>query len=173
MLEKEVVELRVQTDDDEAVLYQIVADLDTWEERSPRSPAPLTLAAYREIVSSRAVDGDAVFIISVGGRAVGRCALFHEDPLARHAEVGIALLEQERGRGYGTEALRQMVDFAFTRRNLRRVYLHALASNVAALASYRRVGFVEEGRAREHCWVRGSYQDEVAMGLLRSQWPPA
>jgi RimJ/RimL family protein N-acetyltransferase len=34
------------------------------------------------------------------------------------------------------------------------------------------VGFVEEGRRREHCWVRGGYQDEVLMGLLRSDWRP-
>jgi RimJ/RimL family protein N-acetyltransferase len=29
---------------------------------------------------------------------------------------------------------------------------------------------VEEGRHREHCWVRGRYEDEVAMGLLRDEW---
>ncbi|MCU1656599.1 MAG: family N-acetyltransferase [Pseudonocardiales bacterium] len=170
MLEEPIVTLRAVSDDDEDLLYRIAADLDTWEERSPASPAPLSLAAYRARRARGELDGDADFIISVDGRAVGRCTLFHEDRLARHAEVGIALLPDERGRGYGTEGLRQAVEFGFGRRNLRRLYLWVLASNRAAIASYGKVGFVEEGRHREHCWVRGRYEDEVAMGLLRSEW---
>ena len=71
MLTANSVELRVQTDDDEAVLYRIAADLDTWEERSPRSPAPLTLAGYRERVTSGTLEGNAVFVVALDGRAVG------------------------------------------------------------------------------------------------------
>ncbi len=62
-----------------------------------------------------------------------------------------------------------LVEFAFTRLNLRRVHLTTLADNAGALASYRKVGFVEEGRRRESAWVRGRYVDEVVMGLLRSE----
>jgi RimJ/RimL family protein N-acetyltransferase len=93
-----------------------------------------------------------------------------EDGLARHASVGISLGLDAAGKGYGTDALRVLVDYAFTRRNLRRVHLIVVASNERAIASYRKVGFVEEGRRREHCWVRGAYVDEVLMGLLRSEW---
>ncbi|MFN2518699.1 MAG: GNAT family N-acetyltransferase [Jatrophihabitantaceae bacterium] len=170
MLTGELIELRAITDDDEPVLYRIAAELDTWEERSPSPPRPLTRAAHREREAKFALTDDTRFVVSFDGQAVGTVSLFHEDLLARHAEVGIALLPEARGKGYGTDALRLVVEFAFTTRNLRRVYLSALASNAAALASYRKVGFVEEGRHREHCWVRGRYEDEVAMGLLRSEW---
>jgi RimJ/RimL family protein N-acetyltransferase len=170
MLTGKLIELRARTDDDETVLHQIAADLDTWEERSPRSPGPLTLAEFRQGRSEDGNAGSVEFMITAAGAIVGRCTMFHEDPLARHAEVGVALLPQARGKGYGTDALRLMVDFAFTRRNLRRVYLSVLASNTVALASYRKVGFVEEGRRRDHCWVRGRYVDEISMGLLRDEW---
>ena len=170
MLTGKLIELRALTDDDEAVLYRVAADIDTWEERSPRSPAPLTLAAYREREAKFVLAGDTRFVVAVDGQAIGTVALFNEDPLARHAEVGIALLADSRGNGYGTEALRLIVGFAFTRRNLRRVYLSVLASNTGARPAYRKVGFIAEGRLREHCWVRGRYEDEVAMGLLRSEW---
>lgn len=63
-----------------------------------------------------------------------------------------------------------LVAFAFRTRNLRRVHLQTLASNEAALHTYRAVGFVEEGRQREHAWVEGAYDDVVRMGLLRSEW---
>jgi len=150
-------------------MYRLAADLDTFEERSPASPAPLTLEAYREREARRPPEG-ATFVITLDGAPVGRCHLFAEDRLARHAEVGIALLPESRGRGVGTAALRQLIEFGFRRRNLRRLHLIVIESNQAAVAAYRRLGFVEEGRRREHCWVRGRYEDEVLMGLLRSDW---
>jgi RimJ/RimL family protein N-acetyltransferase len=167
------VALRAEAAADEDVLYRLRADLDSWEERSPASPAPLTLDAYRERRTRGDYTGDADFVITVDGVPVGRCTLFHEDKLARHAEVGIGLVPEARGRGVGTAALGQLVEFAFVRRNLRRLYLWVLETNAAGLASYRKVGFVEEGRHRAHAWVRGAYVDEVTMGLLRTEWEAA
>jgi RimJ/RimL family protein N-acetyltransferase len=164
------VALRPQVEDDEQVLYRIWSELDTWESRSSTAPAPLSLAEFRQRASVGGFAGNADFVITLDGDAVGRCTLFHEDALARHAEVGIALLPEARGLGVGTAALVQLVEFAFVRRNLRRLHLAVLASNAAAVASYRKVGFVEEGRRREHCWVRGGYEDELVMGLLRKDW---
>ena len=106
----------------------------------------------------------------MGSEVAGLCHLFHIDTFTRTAEVGISLGASARGKGYGTDALRVLVRFAFERRNLRRVHLITLASNAGGLACYRKVGFVEEGRRREHAWVRGAYEDEVLMGLLRSDW---
>jgi RimJ/RimL family protein N-acetyltransferase len=170
MVERSRVALRARTDGDEDVLFRLRADLDTWEERNPEPPAPLSLAAYRESRSGDATSADVRFVITLDGAPVGSAGLFHEDTLARYAEVGIALLAEARGQGVGTEALRQLVEFAFVRRNLRRLHLVVIASNTAAIASYAKLGFVEEGRRREHCWVRGRYEDEVLMGLLRSEW---
>ena len=164
------VALRTELAEDEEMLYRLLSELDTFEERSPSSPAPLTLAAFRQRRAQRDSAGTADFTITVDGAAVGRVNLFGEDPLARHAEVGIALLPEARGKGIGSAALAQMVEFAFVRRNLRRLHLVVIASNAAGIGSYRKAGFVEEGRRREHCWVRGRYEDEVIMGLLRSDW---
>ena len=170
MLLGSVVTLRTQTDSDADLLYRIASDLDTWEERGPLPPAPLTRAVFQQRLDGADSNAGTSFVICVDERAVGRINLFDEDPLARTAEVGTALLPDARGKGYGATALRQLVEFAFDRRNLRRLHLAAIASNTAAIGCYRKVGFVEEGRRREHCWVRGHYEDEVIMGLLRDEW---
>ena len=47
------------------------------------------------------------------------------------------------------------------------IWLSTYASNERALRSYRAVGFVEEGRQREHGWAGGQYQDQVLMALFR------
>lgn len=162
--------LRAVAEGDADALFRLAAELDTWEERGPSSPAPLSRAAF----DLRPVDPESAddlrFVVEVDGALVGTVSLFGPDALARHAEVGIALLPDARGRGIGTEAIAQIVEFAFVRRNLRRVHLEAIASNVGAIRAYEKAGFVVEGRQREHAWVRGAYEDIVRMGLLRSEW---
>lgn len=160
------VSLRIRTDADLDILYRIAADLDSWEEREPSAPGPLTRATY-DTWLGRTDDQTVVFVVDLDGAAVGSASLFNMDALARHAEAGISLLPEVRGRGVGTAAIRQLVEFGFVRRNLRRIHLQAIASNAGALRSYAKAGFVEEGRLREHAWVRGRYEDIVLMGILR------
>ncbi|MET3806818.1 RimJ/RimL family protein N-acetyltransferase [Nakamurella sp. UYEF19] len=167
------VSLRARTAEDLDVLFSVAADLDTWEERSPQAPVPLTreqfdarLARTAEVDASRK---DMTFVVDVGGAAVGSVSLPNFDSFARHAEAGIALVPGARGRGIGTAAIAQLVDFGFFRCNLRRIHLQAIASNAGAIRAYEKAGFVVEGRLREHAWVRGAYEDIVLMGMLRSE----
>ena len=164
--------LRPRTEADLDALYSIASDLGTWDERTPSMPAPLTRAAYEARLQQLDAGPDKAvsFVVAVGGEPVGSVSLFSFDDLARHAEVGIALLPEARGRGIGTAAIERIVEFAFVRCNLRRVHLQAIASNLAAIRAYEKAGFVVEGRQREHAWVRGRYEDIVVMGLLRSEW---
>jgi RimJ/RimL family protein N-acetyltransferase len=167
------VTLRAIRAEDLPTLYEIQANLDNWEERGPEPAAPLTREEYDKRRESRAAAGftaAARFAVTVDDRLIGSCLLMDEDPLARHASVGISLALDATGKGYGTDAMRVLIDYAFVRRNLRRLHLTVIASNERAIASYRKLGFVEEGRLREHAWVRGRYEDEVRMGLLRSEW---
>jgi RimJ/RimL family protein N-acetyltransferase len=164
------VSLRARTVADHDMLYRVFTELDTWEERSGAPPRPVPYEEFVARLSAGDYDGDVHFVIAVEDRGVGRCTLLDTDPLARTAEIGIALLPEARGCGYGSAAIAQLVEFAFDRQNLRRLHLSVLASNAAAIASYAKAGFLEEGRRREHYWVRGAYEDEVLMGLLRSAW---
>lgn len=165
--------LRARSADDADLHYEIASDLDTWEERSAESPHPVSRAEFDAKNARDDADpsGENVrFVIDADGAPVGFVSLFGVDRLALHAEVGISLLAAARGRGIGTAALEQVVEFAFVRCNLRRLHLEVIASNAAAIRSYEKAGFVVEGRQREHAWVRGRYEDIVRMGLLRSDW---
>ena len=173
MPELPTVSLRAPTVDDRDVLFRIAADLDTWEERNPWAPAPLTRerfdARLARAADSEAPEDSVSVVIDVDGAAVGGASLFEFDPLARHAEAGISLVPEARGRGIGTAAITQLVEFGFVRRNLRRIHLQAIASNIGAIRAYEKAGFVVEGRQRQHAWVRGAYEDIVLMGILRSE----
>ncbi|WP_121370813.1 GNAT family N-acetyltransferase [Frondihabitans australicus] len=167
------VTLRARAAEDLDALYSLAADLDSWEERGPLGPAPLSRAEWEARQEAQAADGNVRFVIDVDGLAVGTIGLFDSDELARYAEIGIALVPEARGRGFGSAAIARVVEFGFVRRNLRRIHLQAISSNAAALRAYEKAGFVVEGRLREHAWVRGRYEDIVLMGLLRSEWEAA
>lgn len=164
--------LRALTEADTEILFHIAADLSTWEERSPASPAALTRDAFMARLTQANADATSKnvrFVIDVAGTVVGSISLFEFDDLARHAEIGIALAPEARGQGLGTAAIRQLVEFAFVRCNLRRVHLQCTASNLGAIRAYEKAGFVVEGHQRQHAWVRGHYEDIVLMGVLRSE----
>ncbi|MGN6743390.1 MAG: GNAT family N-acetyltransferase [Amnibacterium sp.] len=165
--------LRAAVEGDEDLLFRLASDLDSWEERGPAAPAPMTRAAFdaKRARAEADASGDLVrFVVEADGTGVGTVSLFGADAFAGHAEVGIALVPEARGRGIGSAAIARIVEFAFVRRNLRRLHLQAIASNRGAIRAYEKAGFVLEGRQREHAWVRGRYEDIVLMGILRAEW---
>lgn len=174
MLTGNKITLRGPRVEDGDILYELSADLDSWEQRRADPPRPLSRVEFdAKLAADQSSPDGVLFVIEAGGAVVGRCAAFHIDRYARTAELGIALLAAERGKGYGTDALRVLVAFLFERWNLRRVHLMTLASNLAGQACYRKIGFVEEGRQREHAFVSGHYEDMILYGLLRSEWSAA
>jgi RimJ/RimL family protein N-acetyltransferase len=89
----------------------------------------------------------------------------------RHAEVGIGIGDAEsRGRGYGEDAMRTICRYGFEDLDLHRIELTTLSYNVRAVRTYEKVGFVLEGRRREHRYKGGRYWDLLMMGLLRSEF---
>lgn len=101
---------------------------------------------------------------------VGRAGLRMIDKHNRTAHVGILLAASARGQGLGTDVVRVLSDYAFRIRDLHRLSLETLASNEAMLRAAKAAGFVEEGRSREAAYVLGEREDEIQMGLLRSEW---
>lgn len=103
-------------------------------------------------------------------KLIGYCQLHDISQIHRSAEFQIRLGDSvERGKGYGSQATRALVEFAFGDLNLRRVYLHVLRTNAPALKMYRRLGFAEEGVLREAVFIGGKYVDLVLMSILKTR----
>jgi RimJ/RimL family protein N-acetyltransferase len=86
--------------------------------------------------------------------------------------VGIEIGRDFWGKGFGQDAVRTLVHYAFEHLNMNRVELYVLADDPRAVGAYRKAGFVEEGRLRGHSWVHGEYHDALVMSVLRVDWKP-
>lgn len=76
----------------------------------------------------------------------------------------------ERGQGYGQEAMKLILDFAFRELNLHRVFLTVFSYNTTAIALYEKLGFTHEGTHRQHLQRDGQRFDMLLYGILREEW---
>lgn len=87
------------------------------------------------------------------------------------AWVGIGIGEPEYwGKGYGTDAMRLTLQYAFMELNLERVTLGVFAYNPRAIRSYEKAGFRLEGRERHAIHRDGKIGDVLYMGILRQEY---
>lgn len=101
---------------------------------------------------------------------VGSISLFDARMPTRAATLAISIGPEHWSGGLGTDALRVMLRYGFHELGLNRIGLGVWAFNDRAIAAYRKVGFVEEGRRRQMTFHAGRFYDEVLMGILRSEW---
>jgi RimJ/RimL family protein N-acetyltransferase len=180
MLLGERVTLRGIRRDDLPVLCQFNNDIEVEVAGGGDPPLPQSLerlqAEWDKQVSEGGRDG-AWFAIEADGKLIGQCALHSFDTcrgINRNCELGIAIGDKAYwGQGYGKEAVRLLVDYAFRYWNVHRVWLTTHSKNERAIACYRACGFVEEGRMREHLFLAGVYVDQVHMGILYEEWKNA
>jgi RimJ/RimL family protein N-acetyltransferase len=100
------------------------------------------------------------------GKLIGNICLKRGRPEHRHAELGIAIERAYWNQGYGTDAVRTLLRFAFNEMGLHRVALGHVDDNDRAEAVYLKCGFKIEGRSREDKWRYGKWHDTVLMGVL-------
>jgi RimJ/RimL family protein N-acetyltransferase len=154
----ERVEVRQARDEDRLQLASLFAAVA--EERDGiASEPPVDIEAR---AASWRLDGD--LVAEVAGEIVGQ---IHVDA-TRHGfgEIGMAVAREWRGRGVGSALMAAAIEWA-RERGLHKLSLSVFAHNEAAIALYRKFGFVEEGRRRkQYRRQSGELWDTVEMGLL-------
>ena len=104
-------------------------------------------------------------------RPIGNLGLHQIDHFNRTAIFGILIGEKDCwGMGYGTEATRLLLEYAFTGLDLHNVMLNVFASNERAIRAYSRAGFREIGRRRQAHRFAGVVEDIVMMDCLASEF---
>ncbi len=111
-----------------------------------------------------------VFAVEDNGEFVGIIDLHEVDKRNKKAAVGAWLGRKYWGKGYGTKALKLILQFAFKELKLHRVEGIAFEWNVASRRIMEKVGFKFEGMRRESFKLNGKYQNEVIYGILRDEF---
>lgn len=110
------------------------------------------------------------------GQLLGSAGLHPAGDTPRRAHamgLGITVAGPAQGQGVGKALMQALLQVADQWANVLRIELTVFADNVAAIALYRSVGFVEEGRLRGYAFRDGRYVDTLAMARWRPGANPA
>ncbi|MBI1278403.1 MAG: GNAT family N-acetyltransferase [Anaerolineaceae bacterium] len=172
----QLIKLRPLQSSDLEAIQLAYTDLDLQLITDGDSP-PLTdvqvQAFWEEIIANPGANLRYFAIETTGENApfVGACSLQQIDLRNRHAELSVWMVSSEqRGQGYGTEAVRLLLGYAFDVLRLDKVYLGVYDFNEGGLRVYERVGFHYEGRLQNMLHYEGRYWDEWPMRMLRNEW---
>lgn len=104
------------------------------------------------------------------GLYVGSCGFEVLHRPWRYGEIGYELGREHWGNGYMTEALRTIIRYGFTQLELHRVEAQVEPENTASKAVLLRIGFKEEGIARDRGYWRRQYHDLAQFGLIAPEF---
>lgn len=109
--------------------------------------------------------------VAADGRYIGNVGLKGVDLIHRHGEIGIVIGDRASwGKGYGADAIRACLRFAFLTLGLHCVSIRTHEKHSRALELYRRLGFVETGRERESVYRDGRFSDHVVFDMLEREY---
>lgn len=101
---------------------------------------------------------------------LGTISLKKIDKQNRNAEYAISVRKTAQGRGVATEATKLLLEKAFHKYDLERVYLNVLANNTAAIHLYEKCGFKYEGEFRKHLLQGNEYVSLRWYGILKEEY---
>lgn len=83
----------------------------------------------------------------------------------RHGDIGIMIFDKsEWGKGYATEVIGLVKDYAFNVLNLHRLYTGIYEVNIGSVKAFEKNGFKREGLLIEHRFCNGEYVNQIIMG---------
>ena len=99
---------------------------------------------------------------------IGLIDLFDFDPKNKRAGVGILISDpQNRGSGYGSEALKTLIDYVFEVLQLHQVFCNILSDNQTSIALFVKYDFKEVGVKKDWVFDGENYKDEVLFQLIK------
>ncbi|KOG78528.1 GNAT family N-acetyltransferase [Streptomyces varsoviensis] len=166
--------LRELTTDDVDAVLAIYGDAEATRHLSftPRSREDVDGIVTRSIASAGASPREeyALAVVCRAGGLVGFARLAIDPHQQRAATIGFALRPDAWGVGHGVETVHLLLGLAFEDLGLHRVWGARSPLNISSQRTMLAAGMVEEGRIREHVFVRGQWRDSVVHAILESEW---
>ncbi|MDD2953959.1 MAG: GNAT family N-acetyltransferase [Parabacteroides sp.] len=167
LLSNDRVRLRALEPEDLELLYRWENDPELWEVGD-------TLAPYSRYILKECIEGSHLSIYEshqlrlmieecATGITVGIVDLFDFEPRPNRAACGIMLDRRYQGHGFATEALRLLMEYAYSFLKIHQLYVHIPVANEPSKRLFARLGFVETGTLKDWIKIAKGYSDVCVM----------
>ncbi|WP_089100515.1 GNAT family N-acetyltransferase [Streptomyces hyaluromycini] len=167
--------LREVEPEDTDALLAIYGDPEATRHLSfePRTPEQVQAIVDRSIASAKDTPRTeyCLAITRLGDhRLIGYARLATEPQQA--ATIGFALHPAEWGKNLGTETVHLLCALGFQTLGLHRIWAARSPLNKASARTLLKAGMTEDGRIRDHVFVRGAWRDSITYSILEHEWTP-
>ena len=112
-----------------------------------------------------------VIVVKENDRVIGETGLLRMFPAWRTTDISIIIGEKDAwGKGYGTEAILLLLDYAFRCLNFHRVAIGVVGFNKRAISFWKKIGFKKEGVQRDGYYYNHKYFDFVMMSIIEDEF---
>ncbi len=165
MLEGSTIRLRSWHEDDLAILVNLRNDVALQAQLLTRVRGSSTHQVREWLKSRSDLENGMLLIIAKSDcdRAMGFVQISSMDALNCRAELGICLVKQEQGNGYGQDAIALLLSHLRKMWGIRKLVLSLRADNLAAYKCYKKIGFEQCGLYKKHIFIEGNWHDIMLM----------
>ena len=136
-----------------------------------RSAGVVTLEGEKKYLENSNNETSFFIVTLEDDKLIGTVSLEKVNHINRCATLGIFIGDKDyRNNGYGTEAIRLILEFGFKYLNLKNIKLDLMEFNERALKCYTKCGFKEYGRRRKCRFIDGMYYDAIEMDILDEEF---
>lgn len=174
LFQTERIAFRKITEQDIALYHTWRNDLEVMQTTSPALDV-YSSKETEDFVTQVILRSDAaksyMIVEKIVDRPIGIISLIHIDYKNRNAECIIDIGEKQAwGKGYGTEAMKLLLNYGFLEMNLHRICLRVFSFNERAVQLYKKVGFQTEGVSKESLFRHGRWHDTIHMAILQRDY---
>lgn len=112
----------------------------------------------------------ALLIVTNEHQIIGSISLFNINNFIKSGEIGIFIEKKYQNHGYGNEAMRLIIEYAFNILNFRYLVVNCYSHNINALPFYKKLGFKEYGCLKDGIYYNGSFFDVHMLQLFRQDY---
>lgn len=169
----EKIVLRAYKEEDIDLATKFVNDKELKKFLVNAIPFPMTKWEEEEWIKSQKSNKEGTYNFAIEdietNKYIGGCGINSVDWLARVAIVGIMIGDKDYwGKGYGTDAMKVLIDFIFNDMNINKIRLSTFSFNERAKKSYEKCGFEVEGVLKNEIFKDGKYYDEIIMSKFNN-----
>lgn len=166
--------LRAYKEEDISVASKFVNDKELKKLLVTTIPFPMTYWEEEEWIKSQKSNKEGTYNFAIEdietNKYIGGCGIQNVNWLARVATVGIMIGDKDYwGRGYGTDAMKVLINFIFNDMNINKIRLGTFSFNERAIKSYEKCGFKVEGVLKDEIFKDGKYYDEIIMSIFNNK----
>ncbi len=101
---------------------------------------------------------------------IGDIGVHFLDSEKKQVELGCTFDKKFQGKGYATEAMKEMIHFLFNILQKRRIIVSTDPRNTKAIRLIERLGFRKEAHCKESIWIHGEWADDLQYAILNDEW---